>query len=87
MFGKRCLISAATPEAAGAAILVPDAKAYVVVLAAAPRAVLSTRSKMTQGTVTLPAAVLGIEQSWLVGVKAPSPPGAATQIAEFPKLV
>jgi hypothetical protein len=68
-------------------MLVPAAKEYVVVLAAAPREVLSTRSATKQGTVMLPAGTAGTEQSWLVGVKALSPPGAATQIAEFPMLV
>jgi hypothetical protein len=68
-------------------MLVPDANVYVVVLAPAPREVLRTRSKTKQFDNTLPAGTLGIVQSWFAGEKTLSPPGAATQIAEFPKLV
>ena len=52
MFGKRCLIRAATAEAAGADMLVPAVHVYAPAEVAGPRLVDSTMSNAQQGMVT-----------------------------------
>src|SRR5436190_9781853 len=80
MPGWLCLINAATAAAAGEAMLVPAAHAHP------PTLVLNTMSNTQHGLVTGVPRVVATVHGSSVG-SAASPPGAATLIAEVPKLV
>jgi hypothetical protein len=58
---------AATADTAGAAMLVPEAQVYVLVLAPLPRDVLSTMSNTQQGAVADPDGYLGSVQASFPG--------------------
>ena len=75
------MIRAATPDTAGAAMLVPAAQQYVLLLAPDPRHGAITRSKTQQKLTIEPLGLRGSAQMALPG-STKSPPPAAKSVAD-----